>query len=344
MPESLGTAASVISAGSSLAGALGVGSGSGSAKRAAAAAAKTAADMQARAERTARQDLAPYRVGGQKATERLSQLMGLDAFDRDAIASELRKQNPTLFEQQAEVITRKRIPGSLSHQLYGDGTEYLQNGEWVSAQHEFGQNYTPEQNAAIDAEIERRKQDPSYGELTKEFSLADYVADPGYQFRLDEGNKAIERANARRGNFYSGAALKEANRYNSGMASQEYGSAYDRYQTNKNTLYNRLAGLSNTGIGATNTGVQVGQNSASAYGTIYGQLANAKAAANQSAQANRNQGIAGLAGLFGGGGSSYGSVGAGLSNLLSGNSWYSGKNINGDGAITNAFNKYGGGF
>lgn len=305
MPSSIGTAASVVSAGSSLAGALGIGGGSGSSKRAAAAAARTAADMQARAERQAREDLAPYRVGGQAATSRLSELMGLDAFDRDAIASELRKKNPDLFAQQAEVVSRARIPGSLSHQLYGDGTEYLQNGEWVSAAHEFGQNYTPEQNAAIDAEIERRKQSGDFGALTKEFTLSDYIADPGYQFRLDEGNKAIERANARRGNFYSGAALKEANRYNSGMASQEYGSAYDRFMNNKNTLYNRLAGISNSGQGALNQGVQVGQNSASVYKDIFGGLSDATAAANQSAQANRNQGIAGLSKLFGGGQSSY---------------------------------------
>jgi hypothetical protein len=306
--SAVGTALGTLIGGPKIGGSIGGAIGglfgsSGSAERAAAHAARQAAEMQQRAERQQREDLAPYRTSGQAATNRLSQLMGLDNFDRFSIAERLAQDNPALFANEAIPESRKRTPGSLSHQLYGDGTEYLVNGEWQSAAEEFTKNYTPEQNAAIDAEIERLKADESYGDLAKDFTMDDYEEDPGFQFRLEEGNKAIERAQARRGNFYSGAALKEADRYNSGQASQEYASAYDRFNNDNNTLYNRLAGISNTGLGAVNTGVASSQTASNNYQNIIGQLGSFNAANATQNQNNRNQSIAGL---LGGGGSSYG--------------------------------------
>jgi hypothetical protein len=38
-----------------------------------------------------------------------------------------------------------------------------------------------------------------YGRFGRDFSMADYEADPGYAFRLAEGNKALERSAAARG-------------------------------------------------------------------------------------------------------------------------------------------------
>lgn len=305
MPSSIATAASVASAGSSLASTFGIGSGSGSAKRQAANAARQERELAQRQQDSAKAALSPYSTGGSQAAYKLSQLMGLDNFDRDMVANSLKKINPDLFAQEASVQTRKRAKDSASYAKYGDGTQYLINGEWSDIPDTATKYYTPEQNAAIDAAIEAEKQKAGYGDLTKEFSLSDYIADPGYQFRLDEGNKANERANARRGNFYSGAAIKEANRYNSGMASQEYGSAYDRFMQNKNTLYNRLSGISASGQNAVGAQIGVGQNTtASMVNSAYSQ-ANANIAANAAAREQRNQGIAGLSSLFGGGQSSY---------------------------------------
>ena len=83
--------------------------------------------------------------------------------------------------------------------------------------------------------------------------------DPGYAFRLSEGQKALDRQAARAGGLISGSALKAAQRYGQEMGSQEYGNAYNRALTNYNaavnregTGYNRLAAMS--GIGQTATG------------------------------------------------------------------------------------------
>jgi hypothetical protein len=90
------------------------------------------------------------------------------------------------------------------------------------------------------------------GEYMRPFSMADYQADPGYAFRLSEGEKGIERASAARGSRYSGATLKALARFNSDQASQEYGKAYDRYNNDVSTRFNRLASVAGIGQTAVN--------------------------------------------------------------------------------------------
>jgi hypothetical protein len=90
------------------------------------------------------------------------------------------------------------------------------------------------------------------------FGASDYQADPGYAFRLAEGQKALDRQAAARGGLISGGALKAAQRYGQEMGSQEFQNAYNRALTGYNTDvarsdtgYNRLASMA--GIGQTAT-------------------------------------------------------------------------------------------
>jgi hypothetical protein len=103
------------------------------------------------------------------------------------------------------------------------------------------------------------------GEYARSFSMDDYQADPGYQFRLKEGQKSIQAAAASRGGAYSGATLKALARFNSDQASQEYGSAYSRFNTDKTTQFNRNATMAGYGQTANSA---VGNAGTSAYGTI----------------------------------------------------------------------------
>jgi len=57
----------------------------------------------------------------------------------------------------------------------------------------------------------------------------DFEGDPGYQFRMDEGQKALERSASARGGVLSGRAGKEATRYGQDYASGEYDKFIDRY-------------------------------------------------------------------------------------------------------------------
>lgn len=120
-------------------------------------------------------------------------------------------------------------------------------------------------NAAIDAEMARMaemKADPDYGSLLRDFGLEDFTKDPGYDFRLSEGEKGINRSLAARGGLFSGAAGKALSRYNQDFASNEYGNAYNRYNTNQGNKFNRLASLAGIGQSATNQVQQAGQNAA----------------------------------------------------------------------------------
>lgn len=89
--------------------------------------------------------------------------------------------------------------------------------------------------------------------LLGDFTLQDFQADPGYNFRLSEGNKAIDRAAGARGSRYSGATLKAMQRFAQGLASDEFQRAYDRDANNRTMQYNFLAGPINAGQGASGT-------------------------------------------------------------------------------------------
>ena len=107
-----------------------------------------------------------------------------------------------------------------------------------------------------------------YGKYGRDFSMADYQADPGYAFRLSEGQKALERSAAARGGLISGGALKAATRYGQDMGSQEYQNAFNRYQTSRTNQLQPLGNLMASGqSAAANVGSAAGQ-----YGTNVGNL------------------------------------------------------------------------
>jgi hypothetical protein len=106
-----------------------------------------------------------------------------------------------------------------------------------------------------------------FGRYAKDFSMSDFTADPGYGFRLSEGQKQLDRQAAIRGGQISGSAMKAAARYGQEMGSQEYTNAYNRYQTNRanqlNPLFNLTASgqasATNQATTAGNYGAQAGQ-------------------------------------------------------------------------------------
>jgi hypothetical protein len=133
------------------------------------------------------------------------------------------------------------------------------------------------------------------------FGAGDYQADPGYAFRLSEGQKALDRQAAARGGLISGGALKAATRFGQDMGSQEYQSAYNRALTGYNTdvarenqLYNRQAGLAGIGQTSTNLVGQAGQN----YATSAGNLMTSGAAAQAAGQVGQANALTGGLGTY----------------------------------------------
>jgi hypothetical protein len=109
------------------------------------------------------------------------------------------------------------------------------------------------------------------------FGMEQFQQDPGYGFRLSEGQKALDRQAAARGGLISGAALKGAQRFGQEMGSQEYTNAFNRYQTERQARLNplqSLAGMAQTSAGQIG---QAGQAMATGVGEAGGQAAQARA-------------------------------------------------------------------
>ena len=77
--------------------------------------------------------------------------------------------------------------------------------------------------------------------------------DPSYQFRLQEGQKALERNRAAQGIISGGRPLKELTRYSQDYASTEYGKAFDRFLQTQQQRAGTLGQLAGFGLTAGTT-------------------------------------------------------------------------------------------
>ena len=111
----------------------------------------------------------------------------------------------------------------------------------------------------------------NYGQYAQNFGMSDFQADPGYAFRLAQGQKALDQQAAARGGLISGNALKAATGYGQDMASQEYQNAYNRYQQNRTNQLQPLGNLMASGqAAASNQGAAAGSYGANAGNLITG--------------------------------------------------------------------------
>ncbi len=95
----------------------------------------------------------------------------------------------------------------------------------------------------------------SNGYFNQTYTGQDIYSDPSYQFRLQQGQDAIQSSAAAKGGLLTGATLKALQNYGQESASQEYGNAYNRFNADQTNRYNRLSNL--VGVGQ-NAAAQVG--------------------------------------------------------------------------------------
>lgn len=149
-------------------------------------------------------------------------------------------------------------------------------------------------NAAVDAQLAGQGTPDDYGSLMETFDMSKFEQDAGYQFRQDEARKALERQMAAQGVTLGGGGYGEINptaarlleEQSQGLASQEYGNAYNRYVGDQLNKFNMLMGVSGMGAGMTGQMQQAGQS----YAGNVGQLTTDLASAQLNAQmANQSQ-------------------------------------------------------
>jgi len=183
----------------------------------------------------------PFREGGVAAQNRLMQLLGLGGAPTSITAEQARAQ---LLPEYTKTTTD---PGTYGQ--WEDGGQYeYRGGSTKQSIDEQGLSAAIQNMLAGSAQ----PQGEDYGSLMRDFTMADYQADPGYAFRQQEGMKGIEGGAAARGGLLSGGALKAIQKYGQDLASQEYGNAFNRFTGQQTNKYNKLAGMVNTGQGATN--------------------------------------------------------------------------------------------
>ena len=154
------------------------------------------------------------------AREAQQQILGnLDA--QQAIQQEIAAQQQGLFRDATG-----QGNAALQHN-YGQGLQALGAG-YGAGQQSFGQGaaalsqlagmgpYTAAQ-AQGGGNVARLMNDPT-----------SFTADPGYQFRLQQGQQALAAQASAMGGRDSGRAMKELAQFNQGLASQEFDAAFQR--------------------------------------------------------------------------------------------------------------------
>jgi hypothetical protein len=88
------------------------------------------------------------------------------------------------------------------------------------------------------------KDDPGYRFLLEKGLISEggWQTDPGYLFRLGEGQKVLENSAAARGGLLSGQTGKALQQYGQNFASNEFGNIYDRYRGLIDAGYGRHVG------------------------------------------------------------------------------------------------------
>lgn len=118
--------------------------------------------------------------------------------------------------------------------------------------------------------------------------FSSFERSPGYQFRLQQGEQALNRSAAARGRLDSGATMQDLMNYGQGMASQEFGAHY-----------NRLAGLAGAGQTSTNQLAGFGAQAAAAQGNAMAGMGQARASGYINQGNALSSGIGDLAEIYG---------------------------------------------
>lgn len=252
-----------------------------------------------------RADYAPYRETGSEAVFDLAELLGLAGFrskeereltmmkapDRAdyAIAGYGPNKSKTQTFKDRTLKATEAVLEPFGHGPIGKigGSNKSKKMRAAAARDAEFQRQQAEANARFDADLaayEKRQAELTGIVAEQERAGFDPMkkvrATPGYQFRMDQGQRALERTAAARGDLQSGNTLKAVAEYGQEFASNEYTNAVNRLATmaglGANTTANQTSALSGTNVANMNLLSAIGQSRASnreAAASLYGNAA-----------------------------------------------------------------------
>jgi len=219
-------------------------------------AANIAANTQMKMYETTREDVAPWKEAGVAALNLYASLLGIPGYGPQPTPKEgavPTGQEPIYGPAPAGGAVNNLLKDPTTGQVYSGSPENLSallSGVGVRDFEPVGgagggqpsiTGYTP-QYAPEDMIT------PDIGEY-----MSNYLrSTPGYQFRMDEGVNALNRAAAAKGMLYSGAQQKGLTTYGQGLADQTYNALMDRIMNLSTGGQN--AALQLGGIGAQTAG------------------------------------------------------------------------------------------
>lgn len=230
-----------------------------------------------------RADQMPFMEGGKSANSELLHLLGLQ---RKGATSRSNGDRNAIRQSLLGQYTSKGT-GRVPIQYSGGG---MDDAAFTGGYTQGTTDSVDEQglNAAIEAEMARQGttttpgQQEGFGDLTRDFTMADRDADPvyqsGLQFGLDQGSSAINQRAMSGGAYDSGATLKALTKFGNDYGSTKANESFNRFNTNQGNKYNRLAGISGAGQQAVNQVGAQGMSAAQQTGELQTQAGNARAA------------------------------------------------------------------
>ncbi len=210
----------------------------------------------------------PFMQGGYGANSTLLRLLGIDPAYNTGTAGAAGGGLSANSGMQpgTRLIGDQYLPENVEPVDRGNGYfDIMQNGQRIGTLAPGGQNgrYTAERPAqyanpaaaGTPAMTGKQPTDATgleTGYLTQTFGPEQFRAgiDPGYAFRLQQGTQAVQNTGAAGSGARSGNALRSLMDYGQGAASQEFGAAFDRFQTQQGNIYQRLMGLTTLGQSA----------------------------------------------------------------------------------------------
>lgn len=186
-----------------------------------------------------RNDTAPYRDVGQNSLYELADIFGVSSpYEREV----------QQLEKDAEKAQRSISMIQMTAQFNG--------GELTSEQRREIEDLRSTISTGNARLTELRANPPQ--QTGSRGLYSNLEMDPGYDFRLAEGEKAMQRMQSAGGTRYGGGALKAAMRYGQDYSSNEFSNAVNRRNSELGYLFS-LAGFGPQGIA---TAGQAGANSA----------------------------------------------------------------------------------
>lgn len=229
-----------------------------------------------------RADLAPWRNSGSAAANRLALLMGLSGYESGWKSGQLTAPTREQFMRPGgPTQTWQMKSGEFEGGWGSELRPQLVTGESSPVFDDAGYS-----RAMADYEARRAagsaSPDPEFGSLTRKFTMSDRDADPvyqsGLQFGLDEGTGAINARAMALGGYDSGATLKALTRFANDYGSTKANESRNRFVSDQDSIYNRLAGISGSGQTSTAQTVAAGSNMANNVSGMMTDAGNARAA------------------------------------------------------------------